>query len=249
VEDHAYLGGAIAGLAFLVAGFRLFRLSVRTGEAPERLLGLTFLVWSLSYLSWQVPIAVETGWFETPLLLAGRVTEDIGSVTFALFLRVVFRPQERWATWLVVAVVFCMTAGLGSSFWVGDWESTRPLSNLWWWFEAVAIAVVFAWTGVEGFIQHHKARQRRRLGLCEPMICNRYLLWGLTGTVWVVYESAAVVQQIEYEITQVWSTSMDAVVGGLELAAIALIWLVFFPPAVYQRWVQGAAVSMAAEQG
>ena len=45
MEESAYIGGVIAGLAFFIAGFRLVRLSVRTGEAPERLLGATFLVW------------------------------------------------------------------------------------------------------------------------------------------------------------------------------------------------------------
>jgi hypothetical protein len=59
--------------------------------------------------------------------------------------------------------------------------------------------------------------------------------------VWVVYSFAVVAQQVEFEVTQVWSTSMDSVVGALELAAIALIWFVFFPPAVYQRWINRAA--------
>jgi hypothetical protein len=238
----------IAGLAYLIAGFRLYRLSVRTGEAPERLLGATFLVWSLSYLCWQLPIALETGSLAMPLLFAGRISEDIGSVTFALFLRVVFRNQERWATWLVVAVAVGMMVGIGGSLWVGDWEGTRPLSNPWWWLEIVGIVAVFAWTGIEGFIQHHKARQRLRLGLCDPTVCNRYLLWGLTGVVWTVYQFAAIVQQIEYEATQVWSASMDSVTGGLDLAAIALIWLVFFPPRFYQRWVAGAAPAAQPEE-
>jgi hypothetical protein len=81
------------------------------------------------------------------------------------------------------------------------------------------------------------------------MVCNRYLLWGLTGVVWMVYEFAAVVQHIEYEVTQVWSAPMDAVEGALELTAIALIWLVFFPPTFYRRWIEGAALAATAEEG
>jgi hypothetical protein len=247
MEESAYTGGTIAGLAYLIAGARLYRLSVRTGEIPERLLGVTFLLWSFSYFCWQLPFAVEIESVAIPVLFAGRVTDDIGSFTFALFLRVVFRNQERWATWLVVGVAVCLVVGLGSSFWVGDWGRIYPLSNPWWWAEEVGIASVSAWTAVEGFIQYRKARQRLRLGLCEPLVCNRYLLWGLTGVVWVVYEFAAVVQHIEYEVTQVWSAPMDAVEGALELAAIALIWFVFFPPAFYQRWVHGSAPAATAE--
>jgi len=249
MEESAYIGGVVSGLAFLIAGVRLNRLSVRTGEIPERLLGVTFLLWSLSYLCWQLPFAVETGSLAIPVLFAGRVTNDIASFTFALFLRLVFRNQERWATWLVVGVAVCLVVGLGGSFWVGDWGRIYPLSNPGWWAEEVGIASVSAWIGVEGFIQHHKARQRLRLGLCKPMVCNRYLLWGLTGVVWMVYEFAAVVQHIEYEVTQVWSAPMDFVEGALELTAIALIWLVFFPPIFYRRWINRATPAAMAEEG
>jgi hypothetical protein len=249
MEESAYIGGLIAGFAFLIAGIRLYRLQVRTGEAPERLLATTFLVWSLSYFCWQLPVAVETGSLAAPLLFIGNTTNELGCITFALFLRVVFRNQERWATWLVVAVAVTLTTGVVGSWWVGDSEGLRPLTNPWWWLQIAGDSAVFAWTGVEGFIQYRKARQRLRLGLCEPMVCNRYLLWGLTGVVWTVYEFAVVVHEIEYAVTQVWSASMDFVVAGLELAAIALIWLVFFPPAIYQRWIDRAGSSATVGEG
>ena len=42
---------------------------------------------------------------------------------------------------------------------------------------------------------------------------------------------------------------MDSLVGGFEVGAIALIWLVFFPPAVYQRWInRTATLSLAGER-
>jgi hypothetical protein len=235
MEDSAYIGGMIAGLAYFIAGARLYRLSSQTGELPERLLGAAFLTWGVSYLSWQLPIAMETGSLANPLLVVGRVTNDIGVVAFAFFVTVVFRNQERWATWLAIAVGVCVVGGLGGSIWVGDEEGIRPLGNPSWWLQTAGEIALFVWTAAEGFIQHRKARQRLRLGLCEPMICNRYLLWGLTGAVWVVYEFVVIVQQIEFERTQVWSASMDSVVGGIELIAVALIWFVFFPPAFYQR--------------
>jgi putative Ca2+/H+ antiporter (TMEM165/GDT1 family) len=240
MEENGYLGGAIAGLFYLIAGTRLVRLSLRTGEAPERLLGLTFLVWSLSYLFWQLPIALANGWMELQLFFLGRVLDDIGSVAFAMFLRVVFRNQVRWASWLVVAVAGCGIFGVVGSAMVGDWEALLPLSNPWWWLEVVAFQITVIWMGVEGFHHYRMARQRMRLGLCEPLICNRYLLWGLTGLTWTIYQSAMIAQQIEYERTQVWSTSMDTAVAVLEFGALAMISLVFFPPGFYRRWINRA---------
>ena len=238
MEESAYIGGAIAGLFYLVAGTRLVRLSLKTGETPERLLGVTFLLWSLSYLAWQLPIALANDWMALQLFFAGRVFEDVGVVTFALFLRVVFRNQERWAHWLVLSVVVCAIAGVIGSAWVGDWEALLPLSNPWWWVESIAFQITVVWMGAEGLHHYRMARQRLRLGLCEPLTCNRYLLWGLTGVIWTIYQFTMIAQQIEYEITQVWSTSMDAAIGAIELAGIVLISLVFFPPAFYRRWIE-----------
>lgn len=241
MEDSAYIGGAIAGLFYLIAGTRLFRLSLQTGQAPERLLGVSLLLWSLSYLCWQLPIAIDSGRMELPLFFGGRVFEDIGTVTFALFLRLVFRNDERWASWLVVTLAACAAVGVAGSAMVGDWEALLPLSNPWWWLETVAFPGTVVWMGFEGFHHYRMARQRVRLGLCEPLICNRYLLWGLTGVAWTIYQVIMIVQQIEYERTQVWSASMDAAVGVVELVAITLISLVFFPPRFYRRWIDRVA--------
>ena len=44
MEEQAYVGELISALVYLYAGMLLLRLSSRTGEVPERLLGAMFLV-------------------------------------------------------------------------------------------------------------------------------------------------------------------------------------------------------------
>ena len=34
---------------------------------------------------------------------------------------------------------------------------------------------------------------------------------------------------------------MEAISGVVYLVPIAIMWLVFFPPAAYRRWIEGAA--------
>ena len=103
-----------------------------------------------------------------------------------------------------------------------------------------AVAVGVIWIAIEGFQNYRKARQRLRLGLCAPLVCNRYLLWGLAGAVWILFDLALIAQYIDYEITQFWSPSLDVLVGTLGASAVAIIWFVFFPPARYRRWIQAA---------
>jgi hypothetical protein len=42
---------------------------------------------------------------------------------------------------------------------------------------------------------------------------------------------------------------MDVLVAGVEIAAIAMIWLVFFPPAFYRSWIHGGAPVARAVKG
>jgi hypothetical protein len=133
MKESAYIGGVAAGLAFLIAGTRLLRLSVQTGEAPERLLGATFLLWSLSYLFSGLGIALGSESLITPFMFIGHLIVIVSDITF------------------------------------------------------------------------------ERIG--------------------------------------VWSATLDSLVGTLELTAIALIWLVFFPPHFYQRWIDDSVRTALAREG
>jgi len=237
VEESAYIGGVIVCLGYLVAGARLGLLSMRTGEAPEQLLAVTFGLWGLAYVCSQIPLVFENESLFVPLYTAGRLFTDAGTVASALFLRLVFRPGSRVATGLVVGIAAGLALGIAGSGWMGDWASIDPLRNPWWWLEWSAIVVSVSWIGVEGFHHYGMSIRRRRLGLCSSLDCNRYLLWGLAGAVWTIYELVYPVQQIEFRVTGVYSASLDAIASALEIFPIAFIWLIFLPPAVYQRWV------------
>jgi hypothetical protein len=85
------------------------------------------------------------------------------------------------------------------------------------------------------------------VGLCEPLVCNRFLLWGVSGAQWVTLELVILPQEIGYEVTREFSTSLGVLSASLEVVPAALIWLTFFPPACYRSWIAGGAV--AAEEG
>jgi len=248
VEDDVYIGGVIAGLVYLVAGYRLLRLSFKTKKNPERLLGAMFLFWSLSYLFWQLGLALGESPLVTPLMFVDNATNQAGQIALALFLRLVFRRDERWAGWLTGVMASAMALGVVGSAWVGDWEGARPLSNPWYPLLNVRLVVSF-WLMAEGIRHYRMARQRLRLGLCKPMDRNRYLLWGLTGAVWLAVDLGALVSEIFHETMGAWSPTLDAMIGAGELVAIGLIWAVLFPPRAYQRWVERTGSALPIGEG
>ena len=242
MEESAYIGSAFAGLAYLVVGIRLLRLSARTRSNAERLIGLTFLIWSLSYALWVSAILLRgQPALESQLIIASRLSTNLGGIGIAFFPLLAFSRGSTWAKWMVAITVVCMVVGTAGSIWVGDPEGVEPLTNAWWWFEWIGEIVPAIWIGVEGFHHYGMARTRVRLGLCEPIAGHRYLLWGLAGTFWTVLDFVVIGQYVDFWATHSWSVVSDNLVGFCEIAALAMIWLAYFAPAAYQRKINASA--------
>jgi hypothetical protein len=236
--DNAYIGGVIVCFGYLIAGVRLYRLSLRTQKAPERLLSVSLLLWGLAYVCWQLPLIISAEYLFRSLYILGRLLTDAGTITSLFFMRIVFRPNSGFANVLVASITAGLVLGFAGSGWVGDWEAIYPLRNPWWWVEWAAVTVSVAWIGVEGFHQYKMAKLRRQFGLSDAMTANRFLLWGLTGAFWIGYELIYPIQQIEFDATGAFSASLDAIVSAVEFIPIVCIWLVFFPPNIYRRWIE-----------
>jgi hypothetical protein len=241
MEESAYLGGLIAGLVYFAAGVRLIRLSWKSQKSPELMIGMSFVLWGISYFCWQIPIAMSNQPLTQPLFFAGRIFTNAGTIFLAHFIWVGFRNQSRWAKYLVYSITFGLLAGMAGSIAGGDWEGLKPTSNHWWFLDWGSGFVAMLWVGIEGFIEYPKARQRARLGHCDPLVSNRFLLWGIVRIVWTLYNGVFLYQTVEFESNQVWSTALARVIGPVEATGIALVLLIFFPPHFYQRWIGGTA--------
>jgi hypothetical protein len=239
VEENAYIGELTAAVVYLIAAIRLLHLSVRTRGVPERLLGLMFGVTGASLLLYQVPILLESERLWTPLNFAARVGYIPAPVLLAIFTRKVFRRTAVWGAWIPYGSALLLVTGVGVSALRGDWEGFS-ISNPWFWPEWIGYTVPFAWAGVETFLEYTRARRRLHLGLCAPLICNRFLLWALFGVMQVLVCLAVLPQYSEYESARAFSAMWDILVGGGETLSVALMWLAFFPPNFYRAWIERA---------
>jgi hypothetical protein len=239
MDEPVYLFDCLAGILYLAVGIRLLALYAHTTQKPELLLGTNYLLFGASFLLYELPAIAGEGFDSEWCAFAARVTYAVGVVPLLLFVSGVFRPGARWARWLVWGDLAVLFGGILISGLSGDVEG-YSLGNPWFWFEWVGYTVPFVWIVAEARGAHVAAKKRVRLGFCKPVVANRYWLWMLFGALECVNSFALIFLYHEYALTEVWPGWGDYCVSGLEAAATGALWLVFFSPAFYQRWVERA---------
>jgi hypothetical protein len=245
MDEHAYIGELLTAIFYLVVGTRLLQLARETGEVPERLLGALFLTSGVSYFVYVLPVLIDSDALWTPLTFLGRVLYLPAPIILAVFTRRVFRPNGSWPTWVIFGTVALLVVGVGGSALTGDWEG-YSIGSSWFLAEWSGYTIPYAWASVEAFVQYDRARRRRRHELCDPLVCNRFLLWGLYGALSVGVSLLILPMYAEYERAGQFSAFWDSIVGAGEVASIVTIWLVFFPPVPYRHWIAGGATRTGA---
>ncbi|HEY5658666.1 MAG TPA: hypothetical protein VIY27_12835 [Myxococcota bacterium] len=240
MENSAYIAEVVAGLLYLPVAYHLLQISTRTGQLPERLLGWAFACLGGSYLGYAIPHALRIEWLEVAAALSGRLAVSAGCVLVAVFSQRVFRAGQTWARAAVWGCAALMAAGALVGCLTGDIEG-YSLANPGFWIEWTGQTLPIAWLTGEAFGQFLSARRRLKIGLADPLVCNRFLLWGVFGLLQLCTWLAVLPMYSAYAAAGHFSSGMDLLVGGFEIASLGLIWLAFTPPALYRRWIACAA--------
>ena len=240
MEENAYITSIIASAVYLIASLRLIRLSRRTGERPELLLGLYFALSGLYYLSYNIPSFLETDSWSQPIGIAIEWIYIIGVLPYLFFIRSVFRPDDAWAGGLVGVCSTLMLVGIAVE--TASGHVNYSLDDPWYFVEWVGYTIPCIWMGWEAMLSRRGAKKRVRIGLCPPIVANRYLLLALFGGFQLLACFADLSWAHDQEGGETVSMLSDALLGGAEIASVTLLWLAFFPPRLYQNWITERAV-------
>jgi hypothetical protein len=239
MEEGAFAAQLLAGLFFGIAGARLLRLSFRTGEAPERLLGSYFALTGVAYLLWVLPNIVALGTMAESTDFAAWVVYCVGVAAYLVFTRIVFRQESRWPHGIVVGCLLALALSTTVLTLRGD--RYPHLDNPFYWIQWVGYTVPCVWMTLEALQCRRNAWRRAQIGLADPVVMNRYLLLALFGAFQVIACLSDILLTIDFAADQAASGLADLLLGGFELAGIAALWLVFFPPQSYLDWVTGSS--------
>jgi hypothetical protein len=238
---------AVMALTGVVVGVRLLALGRRTRQQPELLLGggllLVAVVGGPTAAIGRAPglVATPTG---DALLGLGLAATQIGIALFAAFTARVFRPDSARATLAVVALAAALGAewqGLVSASTRGrTMEEILPHTRPWGIAIVTTLALVFAWTGVESLAYYARLRRRAVLGLADPVVANRVLLWAIAGFATVVL-SAVIAACMRAGLAPLRHGLPLAAIGSAAMVASTCWWLAFLPPAGYPEAIRRRA--------
>jgi len=248
MEESATTGELIASLVYLIAGARLLRLSGRTREIPERLLGASFCLMGVGSLLYSLAVLsfFEASW--TLLNFSARISYVIAFILVAVFTQRVFRSEERWSRWIACGTAVLLSVGVGGSAMSGDWEGFS-IGSGWFWLEWTGYSVPVTWTCVEATLEYIQARRRVRVGLCEALVCNRLLLWASFAALQLFANLVSVGQYAAFEQDGFFTPGWDYLYSATSISSLVMMWIAFFPPGFYQRWIEGAGHTSTLERG
>lgn len=224
-------------------GFRLIRLWRETRELPEMSLGCGLAVLALGMpfaASGRIPsIALEP--LGRLLFCAGLTANIVGVCMMIAFTYLVFRRYVAWARAMLAAMCVVDALALGyicaMNLTGSSVEEIKTLMKPGTVTLIATMLVAFVWSALESFRVRSALRRQRALGLGDPVVANRFLLWGVGSVtsamlmgvmLWCVLEGMTIMRE-----------SLPLSVMSASGAIMSASWyLTFFAPAAYQRFIR-----------
>lgn len=238
--------GLMLGAALGVGG-RLLLLGARNRQLPELSIGICFYATAaVGY-----PLMLGSGWGGTrvgqvnPWLLGPGCLAVAAGMTFLyVFTWRVFRRDSAGARACVVAAAALLSlqalGTVGAVLRAPAEASPYAVTRHWSALQLAVVGIGLAWTGLESLRYHRVLRRRLALGLVDPVVANRVLLWAIFGlsTTAIVAVNAVIhfggVASLEHPASQL-ATALGGLVAG------GAMYLAFLPPVAYRRWVERRA--------
>jgi hypothetical protein len=241
------LGFGAFFVSSLAIGLRLLWLARRNRGLPELLIGLGILGIGPAGFALMV-FAMLAGPERAGLVFAALATAQlaiaVGTVSAYVFNWKVFRPGSGWARAAVLAAAALFAITFAGRLATGAYTLPVRLDG-WQHLSSANVIACLLWGSFESLRYHGLMRRRVRLGLADPVVANRFLLWGL-GI------GAAGVGSLVGNLAMLATGSAMAELDGVTLsnslfglASAVLMWIAFLPPSAYRSWIEGRARSAA----
>ncbi len=237
------IGFAAFFVASLTVGVRLLILGRRTRQLPELLIGLGVL--GIGPIGFGIALIAELVRQQQPAaapLMFGISLLAVGIGAFSVFVFNwrVYYPDNKSVQLLVWIAGGALTATWLSDMVLSGFHNPYDFTPQYVCRSLIQVSCLL-WGSAEAFRYGFKLRRRLRLGLADPVVTNRFFLWGVgTGAAGIGSLIGLTTQAITgmplFDVP--WLTLSSSLHG---LVAAVAMWLAFVPPARYLSRVRRLA--------
>lgn len=232
-----WAGFAAFFVVALAVGLRLVALAARTGRAPELLIGLGVLgIGPVGFGLQTCAGLVDNPRSAEALAAAGAAALAIGIWAKLVFNCLVYRRASRVAQIATAVLVVGVGAHLLAQPLLGSFLAAArdvPLSSA----RNIIQAAALGWGAAEALAYWVRMRKRARLGLADPVLVNRFLMWGLSAAAAGLGTAVGIVGSLATGAAVLEMPAILASSSAFGLAAALGMWLAFAPPRAYVAWL------------
>lgn len=247
MKTVALLGFLTFFAASLAVGLRLVLLWRRTRQLPELLIGIGVLgIGPVGFGSMMVGAALlERVGAPTAAELVfafGSVAVYCGVLAQCVFTWRAYHPDAAWAKGAVAFFGLGLTAVFGVRL-AGTGFVPTPTPDAAALVQSTLQVSCLLWASFEAFRYWHLMQRRARLGLSDPVVCNRFLLWGIGAGAAGIGSAVGTVASLVVGVSSLqipWVVASSSAHGFVAAVAMSLA---FLSPPAYLRWVRGRADS------
>jgi hypothetical protein len=237
--------GAAGLVAFLVSsltvGVRLLCLGRRTRGIPELSIGTGFVVGAVvGYVPETIVLSTDllSPAREEIVLTVTQVAIRLAAFSILLFTWRVFRAKESWAAGVFGALSLAL---LVSYLAFPSTRSYATSSSELFWYDLFTVArtACLGWGAVESLSYYARARRRLRIRLLDPLVANRFLLWGIgLSSITLLMATTLFASAVGVDPAVPGWVLLESLAG---LVGATTIWLTFFPSGAYRRLIEARA--------
>lgn len=234
--------GMLAGL--LATGIRLLLAARRTRGLPELTIGVGTLTGAVGGICETASIRMleAGGDAHTAFLIqaGARMLYMIGSAFLLVAFWRIYHATRAWARALALAGSAALLA-IGVAWALGGVHGKVSGPDLRGFVLHSGRGAVYVWGVASGFWYWLQLRRRLRLGLADPVITQQVLLWAIASGSAVGISATILVYQHGLGISPLDTMAGTAWLAAFGLATGVTLYLAFFPPGFYRRWVSARA--------
>jgi hypothetical protein len=228
MEAFALLTAVLYMVTSAVLGAGLLRLARTRGGAAAGCLA-TALLSAAALQSLSIAVGAANAGNEPPegvwriVFVAMYTATGVSASCMMRFTQIVYRPKQRLLTAVPVGVALCFAyVALSVPF-----RNEAPSHSLIALLIFPVLLAGYLWTAAESFRCWREYRRARDL---DPVIVERFRLWGTSAVAVVLWVAVAFIGQ-----NAAWARGIGS---GFGIVSSVALWFAFQPPEFYQRWLR-----------